>query len=98
MALHPNAQRKSQVEIDKVVGAGNLPGFADRERLPYLECILKEVLRWSPPAPLSKHVSYFLFDFFTLIPSSAVGHSSLNNDLYNGFYIPGKSVVMANTW
>jgi cytochrome P450 len=43
MALHPAVQAKAQREIDEVVGGDRLPTFADREDLPYVEAIVKEV-------------------------------------------------------
>ncbi|GJE86829.1 cytochrome P450 [Phanerochaete sordida] len=52
MLLHPDAQRRAQEEIDRVVGSGRLPDFTDRDALPYVECVLKEVLRWKPIVPL----------------------------------------------
>lgn len=52
MLLNPDVQRKAQAEIDAVVGHDRLPDFSDRLRLPYLNAILKEVLRWNPPLPL----------------------------------------------
>lgn len=45
MVLHPEVYRKAQEEIDRVVGPERLPDFEDREQLPYLECLLKEVYR-----------------------------------------------------
>ncbi|KAI5116389.1 hypothetical protein M0805_006561 [Coniferiporia weirii] len=55
MTLHPDVQVKAQEELDCVLGPGALPTFADRERLPYIECILKELLRWHPVVPLIAH-------------------------------------------
>ena len=52
MMIHPEVQKKAQQEIDRVIGADRLPTFSDREHLPYLECILKESLRWYPAAPM----------------------------------------------
>lgn len=45
MAAHPEAQRKAQHEIDSVVGLHRLPDFSDKESLPYVNAMLKEVLR-----------------------------------------------------
>ena len=45
MLLHPDIYRKAQEEMDRVVGNDRLPEFDDRPLLPYLDCILKEVLR-----------------------------------------------------
>jgi cytochrome P450 len=52
MNLYPEAQRKAQEEIDLVVGTDRLPGFKDREKLPFVDAIFKEVLRWHPVAPM----------------------------------------------
>ncbi|KAA1465965.1 cytochrome P450 [Dentipellis sp. KUC8613] len=52
MTLFPEAQRKAQAEIDAVVGHDRLPNFHDRERLPYVDALVKEVLRWNPVVPL----------------------------------------------
>ena len=54
MTLHPEAQRKAQDELDRVVGLDRLPTFEDREQLPYVEALVTEVLRWKPVAQLSK--------------------------------------------
>ncbi|KAL6308002.1 cytochrome P450 [Sparassis latifolia] len=52
MVLHPEVYKKAQEEVDRVVGRGRLPDFNDRDSLPYLECVLKEVYRWNVPLPL----------------------------------------------
>ncbi|KAB8261239.1 cytochrome P450 [Aspergillus pseudonomiae] len=52
MALFPEAQRKAQAEIDRVVGPDRLPSFQDRENLPYIDAMVKEILRWHPVLPM----------------------------------------------
>ncbi|EDR09902.1 uncharacterized protein LACBIDRAFT_233802 [Laccaria bicolor S238N-H82] len=52
MATHPDVQRKAQTEIDAVVGQDRLPDFSDREKLPYVNAIVKETLRWHSISPL----------------------------------------------
>ncbi|KLO17594.1 cytochrome P450 [Schizopora paradoxa] len=52
MAMYPDVQRRAQEELDRVVGSSRMPTFEDRERLPYIDAILKEALRWQPPVPL----------------------------------------------
>ncbi|KAL6297906.1 cytochrome P450 [Sparassis latifolia] len=51
MLLFPEAQRKAQSEIDRVVGLGRLPCSSDRGALPFVECVLQETMRWHPVAP-----------------------------------------------
>ncbi|KAF9456686.1 cytochrome P450 [Collybia nuda] len=53
MVLNPEAQRKAQDELGKVLGRGRLPTFGDRDRLPYIEALIKEIYRWNPVAPLA---------------------------------------------
>ena len=57
MILHPEAQKKAQEEIDRVVGRDRLPSFRDYEHLPYVRAMVKEVMRWRGVAPLGE----FLF-------------------------------------
>lgn len=52
MLLFPHVQKRAQAEIDSVVGTDRLPTFEDRAKLPYVEGVLKEVLRWHPIGPL----------------------------------------------
>jgi cytochrome P450 len=56
MLANPEAQRKAQLEIDSVTGGKYLPGFADKDGLPYVEALLQEVLRWQNVAPLGTQV------------------------------------------
>ncbi|TFY81751.1 hypothetical protein EWM64_g2260 [Hericium alpestre] len=50
--LHPDVQRRAQDELDVVVGRDRLPSFADRDTLPYVNAIVREVVRWKPVLPL----------------------------------------------
>ncbi|EJC98992.1 cytochrome P450 monooxygenase [Fomitiporia mediterranea MF3/22] len=52
MTMYPEVQRKAQEQIDCVIGNDRLPGFNDREELPYVNAIVKEVLRWHPIVPM----------------------------------------------
>lgn len=54
MTLQPEVQKRAQAEIDSVVGLGRLPSFGDRQNLPYVEALVKEVLRWNPVGPLGE--------------------------------------------
>ncbi|EJD41567.1 cytochrome P450 [Auricularia subglabra TFB-10046 SS5] len=51
MTLFPDVQRKAQEEINRVLGPHTLPTWADRDRLPYVDAVVKEILRWCPVAP-----------------------------------------------
>jgi cytochrome P450 len=52
MTLYPEVQKRAQAEIDSVVGTDRLPTLADRARLPYVEALVSEVLRWGPIGPV----------------------------------------------
>ena len=54
MLLHPHVLQRARQEVDAVTGGAGvrLPGFEDRERLPYVNAIVQEVLRWAPVAPM----------------------------------------------
>ena len=52
IALYPEVQKKAQKELDAVVGTERLPDFSDRPSLPYINAIIKELLRWHPATPL----------------------------------------------
>ncbi|KAH9983875.1 cytochrome P450 [Russula vinacea] len=43
----------AQAEVDSVVGNSRLPDYSDQDALPYVQAVLKEVLRWHPVTPLS---------------------------------------------
>lgn len=79
MVLHPDIQAKARKAVDEVVGRDRLPTLEDRPNIPYLDCMLQEILRWSPALPLG------------------IAHASGEDDVYNGYFIPGGSVVIANT-
>ncbi|OTA95517.1 hypothetical protein M434DRAFT_393743 [Hypoxylon sp. CO27-5] len=80
MTVYPEVQRKAQEEIDRVVGKDRLPTMEDRENLPYIEAVLKEVLRWQPVAPM------------------ALPHTSTEDDICEGYFIPKGSMLLANVW
>ncbi|KAJ7183013.1 cytochrome P450 [Mycena crocata] len=50
MTMYPDIQKKAQVAVDKVVGQSRLPDFEDK--IPYVDAVVREVLRWRPVTPL----------------------------------------------
>ncbi|KAJ7059744.1 cytochrome P450 [Mycena amicta] len=54
MMQYPEVQRKAQADVDRVIGAHGerLPEFSDRDEMPYISALVKEVLRWVPTVPL----------------------------------------------
>jgi len=52
LTLYPEVQKRAQAQIDSVISRDRLPTFEDRSRLPYIEAICKELLRWQMVLPL----------------------------------------------
>ncbi|KAF4619933.1 hypothetical protein D9613_004660 [Agrocybe pediades] len=52
MLCFPQAQRKAQQELDRVLG-GRLPEFSDEPDLPYIAALVKEVIRLAPITPVA---------------------------------------------
>ncbi|KAI6714582.1 hypothetical protein JHW43_002846 [Diplocarpon mali] len=50
LLVHPDVQRAAQAEIDAVVGRDRTPKFEDQAKLPYIDALIKETLRWRPAA------------------------------------------------
>ncbi|KAG1745097.1 cytochrome P450 [Suillus paluster] len=52
MVLYPDIQARAREELNQVVSHDKIPCIDDKASLPYLDAILREVLRWFPPVPL----------------------------------------------
>jgi hypothetical protein len=49
MVIHPEIQERAFAEITAAIPDGDrLPSFEDRNKLPYLDCLVQECLRWNP--------------------------------------------------
>ncbi|KAG1771252.1 cytochrome P450 [Suillus occidentalis] len=46
MVLYPEVQKLAQAEIDAVVSQDQIPTFEDRDKLPYIEALALELIRW----------------------------------------------------
>jgi cytochrome P450 len=49
---YPDVRKRAQAELDNVLGRDRLPTFDDRQRLPYIDALCKELLRWRMVVPL----------------------------------------------
>jgi cytochrome P450 len=52
MTIYPDVQARAQAELDAVIGRDRLPTFADFDKLPYIQAMTKEALRWRPVDPI----------------------------------------------
>jgi cytochrome P450 len=55
MCHYPWWQARVREEIEQVC-EGRCPEWGDREQLPTLRAVMKEVLRWRPPVPTGKYI------------------------------------------
>ncbi|TEB34027.1 cytochrome P450 [Coprinellus micaceus] len=52
LAMHPEVQKRAQIEVDSATGGKRLPLMGDREKLPYVNALVKELGRWYTVVPL----------------------------------------------
>ncbi|EJU00730.1 cytochrome P450 [Dacryopinax primogenitus] len=50
--LYPETASAARQQLADIVG-DRPPEFSDRDKLPHIEALVKEVLRWRPPVPMS---------------------------------------------
>ncbi|KAM3537513.1 hypothetical protein ARSEF1564_009567 [Beauveria bassiana] len=106
MVLFPAVQRRAQEETDCVVGDGSLPQFEDREKLPYIDAVVKEALRWSPVIPMGiPHVmaeeriykNYIIQKGSILLPASGIWIREMNQILRQSHSAMDAEYVLAGT-
>ncbi|KAJ2919349.1 hypothetical protein MD484_g973, partial [Candolleomyces efflorescens] len=51
LANNPAVQTKAQEEIETMIGDDRLPLLTDREKLPYVQAVVKELSRWHTVSP-----------------------------------------------
>ncbi|KIY72390.1 cytochrome P450 [Cylindrobasidium torrendii FP15055 ss-10] len=90
MAQHPDIQKKAQAEIDAVIGRDRLPTLDDRDSLPYVNALIKELLRVHPPVPTGTR------QFFLML--ACIPHANTVDDIQDGYLIPKGSIIMFNIW
>ncbi|KAI0291062.1 cytochrome P450, partial [Multifurca ochricompacta] len=61
--IRPDIQKRVQDELDAVTGRERLPTFEDRPKLPFVEAVCKETLRWRPVTPLGEFNLYSICCF-----------------------------------
>lgn len=54
MTAFPEVCKKAQEELTRTLGEGVLPTANDRNRLPYLDAVIKETIRWGVAGPLGE--------------------------------------------
>ncbi|KAF9546826.1 cytochrome P450 [Agrocybe pediades] len=84
--MGPSPEEKAIMDVAATTFAGRLPNFEDEASLPYINAIVKEVIRSSGSTTLLSHKLL------------AVPHSSDEDDIYRGYFIPKGSIIIPNTW
>lgn len=70
MLSAPEALKKAQEEIDRVVGPGRMPTWEDEEHLPYLIACIKETMRIRPAGTTgTKHLLIVKFTGWLTVPT-----------------------------
>ncbi|KAF7372925.1 Steroid 17-alpha-hydroxylase/17,20 lyase [Mycena sanguinolenta] len=82
--LYPKWIPHAQREIDAIVGEDRIPSFKDRSRLPYVEAIVRETLRWRPAGRFG-------------VPHQSTADDVVE---YKGieYFIPKGSILFAVSW
>jgi hypothetical protein len=84
----PEIQKMAQVELDAVTGRERLPTFEDRPRLPFVDAICKEVIRWRPVTPIGELLPSLHLTCIGVRRSTGLPHATTEDDVYEGFFIP----------
>lgn len=63
MVQNSEVVKKAHDQLDKAIGHDHLPTVKDRAELPYIEAVVKEVLRWQPVVPLGELSNSFLIEW-----------------------------------
>lgn len=101
MVLNPDVHIKAQSEIDRVMGPleERLSDSIGRVDLPYVEAVMREVVRWHPPVPLCGFATVDdILSETDVVLCLTVPRTSTEDDVYNGYFIPGNSTAIINIW
>jgi hypothetical protein len=99
MTSYPDIQKRAQEEIDAFLGMGRLPTLDDQKHLPYVEALVKEIIRWAPAVPQGSHLfSSSTKDARLTLDYSGLPHRLMQDDTYEGYFLPKDSIVIANIW
>ena len=98
MALYPDLAQRAQAEIDSIVGRARIPNFTDRESLPYVDALLQEVMRISPPSSLGEHLLIAALAGLLFYSTSGIPHTTSEDMEFQGYQIPKNTTIHPNIW
>ncbi|WOH00732.1 hypothetical protein DCAR_0520106 [Daucus carota subsp. sativus] len=82
---HPEAMKKSQEEVRRVIGNKGRVEEDDLQYLPYTRAVIKEAMRMYPPFPL-------------LVPRTSTESCIIGPDADHQYEIKAKTLVYVNAW
>ncbi|KAJ6516924.1 cytochrome P450 [Mycena vitilis] len=90
LVAYPEAQRKAQEEIDRVVGQHRMPTLDDLENMPYIRAVVSETHRFRPVTPFGvPHCTLASVEYEGyVIPAGA----TIYINVWGIFHDPGKSL------
>lgn len=94
MTLFPDIQAAAQQAVDRVCD-GRLPEYSDYDDIPYVHALVRECLRWRPAVPLGKRTFSYAHSMLTSI-ATALPHMVTQDDIYDGYFIPARSIIFPN--
>ncbi|KAK7446301.1 hypothetical protein VKT23_014507 [Stygiomarasmius scandens] len=97
MVKNPEILRKGQEAVDKITSGDRLPSFADVGSIPFVDALVRETLRWNPILPLSTH-AFVLKSLQYIYLNPGVPYQTVQDDEYEGYYIPAGATVVGNSW
>lgn len=113
MTLNPDVYKKAQKVIDGQIGRDRLIEPSGRENLPYITCLLKEVLRYVRRPSINLELTLFSGRWGVPVPlgkyhvferdgtrsrSKGIPHLLIQDDVYDGHLLPRCSSVFFNAW
>lgn len=100
MIKHPEVLRRAQKELDEVCGPSKSPGSQDIRNLPYMQAVMTEVSdQTTRVTSFHKGVDTRLQTLrWRPVAPNGVPHMLIQDDTYEGYFLPKGTVVFANTW
>jgi cytochrome P450 len=95
MMLYPDVQRKLHAELDELCGKGRIPSMSDITSLKYFNAAWNESMRWNATTPLGKNIAH-VAELGSQINIIGVPHTSAEDDIWNGYYIPKGTIIHCN--
>ncbi|KAK5721160.1 hypothetical protein LTR17_014801 [Elasticomyces elasticus] len=93
---YPEVQTRARTELDEVCRVERMPLFSDFDRLPYINCIIKEALRWRPTLG---HTASTLERSLESSPSTDDSLTIVElDDEYMGMLLPKDSMIWLAAW